>query len=95
MAPSNTTKPKPTARDLVFGGIVQLITLPYHRFFNYNTLRPALEIEKYAGQGIDRDSHGRAKLHSLLSGWRGRKRDELGFVSVTVGCFVEECDSIS
>ena len=32
---------------IVFGGLVQLIsTPPYHRFFIYNTLRPAQEVAK-------------------------------------------------
>ncbi|KAF2176807.1 hypothetical protein K469DRAFT_755439 [Zopfia rhizophila CBS 207.26] len=71
-----------TVLDLVFRGLVQLITLPYHRFFTYNTLKPAAEILEHAARGIECNSPDREKLHSLLSGWRTRKKDELIFVSV-------------
>ena len=70
--------------NLVFGGLVQLITLPYHRFFVFNTLKPAQEIELHAADGIQRNSANRVLLHSLLTGWRARKKDELAFVSIAV-----------
>ncbi len=73
-----------TLTYLVLWGLIQLVTLPYHRFFTYNTLKPALEIQEYALRGLERDSLDRKKLHSLLCGWRTRKKDELAFVSVGV-----------
>ncbi|KAF2464796.1 uncharacterized protein BDR25DRAFT_319053 [Lindgomyces ingoldianus] len=75
--------------DLLLWGLIQLVTLPYHRFFTYNTLKPALEIQEYATRGVERNSLDRKKLHSLLCGWRTRKRDELAFVSgVTITAIV-------
>ena len=73
-----------TISNLVFQGIVQLVTLPYHRFFTNNTLRPILELEKHAKNGLDPTSVEWAKLISLVTGWQARKKDELGFVSLTV-----------
>ncbi len=70
--------------NLIFRGIVQLITLPYHRFFTFNTLTPILELEAHAKRGLERGSPDREKLHSILVGWQARKKDELGFVSLAV-----------
>lgn len=70
--------------NLVFGSVVLLITLPYHRFFLNNTLQPVLQMQDLALRGILRHSHDREKLHAMLTGWRSRKKDELGFVSIAV-----------
>ena len=80
--------PKYTPSDLLFGGLVQLITLPYHRFFTYNTLRPAQEIQRHAARGgIQRASSEREALHAVLVGWRSRKKDELNFAALAVGFY--------
>ncbi|KAK3940916.1 hypothetical protein QBC46DRAFT_312694 [Diplogelasinospora grovesii] len=75
-----------TVSDILFGGLVQLVTLPYHRFFTYNTLRPAQEIERLArtGGSITQrdDTPGREALYTVLVGWRARKKDELSFVAL-------------
>ncbi|KAK3376798.1 hypothetical protein B0T24DRAFT_229707 [Lasiosphaeria ovina] len=68
--------------ELLFGGLVQLITLPYHRFFTYNTLRPIQEVLRHASTGVQPDSPDRRELHAVLVGWRTRKKDELSFVAV-------------
>jgi hypothetical protein len=73
---------KKTLLELLWWAIIQLITLPYHRFFTYNTLNPILEIQTYAESGVENNSPDRARLHALLRGWRNRKKDELTFVSV-------------
>ncbi|KAK3690092.1 hypothetical protein B0T22DRAFT_462978 [Podospora appendiculata] len=73
---------KYTAQDIVFGGFVQLITLPYHRFFTYNTLRPAQEVQKHATLGVESGSSDRIELYAVIVGWRVRKKDELGFVAL-------------
>lgn len=70
--------------DVLFGGCILLVTLPYHRFFRFNTLQPLLEIRGHAARGIKRHADERKKLHSLLLGWRIRKKDELSFVSIAV-----------
>ncbi|KAK3321927.1 hypothetical protein B0H66DRAFT_183417 [Apodospora peruviana] len=71
-----------TLSDIVFGGLVQLLTLPYHRFFTYNTLRPAQEVAKHADSGLERDAPDRAELYGVLVGWRERKKDELNFAAL-------------
>ncbi|KAH7165192.1 hypothetical protein EDB81DRAFT_852139 [Dactylonectria macrodidyma] len=71
-----------TPADYLVGGLVLLITLPYHRFFLFNTLQPALKIDEFAARDITRHTIEREKLHALLLGWRVRKKDELGFVSI-------------
>lgn len=76
--------PATTLTNLLFEGIVQLITLPYHRFFLNNTLRPTKEILNFADGGVARHGPDRKKLHALLFGWRNRKVNELTFVSVAV-----------
>lgn len=70
--------------DILFSSLVTLLTLPYHRFFTYNTLRPAQEIQKHAQQGgvDDRFSPERQHLYSILVAWRSRKRDEINFAVV-------------
>ena len=73
--------------NFLCGSVVLLITLPYHRFFLYNTLQPILKIQELVPRGISQHSHDREKLHSLLVGWRIRKKDELGFVSIAVRMF--------
>jgi len=74
-----------TPSDIIFGGLVQLLTLPYHRFFTYNTLRPAQEIQRHAARGgVQRTSPDREALHSVLVGWRSRKKDELNFAALAV-----------
>ena len=76
---------KYTVSDIVFGGLVQLITLPYHRFFTYNTLRPAQEVAKHAQFGVARNGPDRKELYAVVAGWRSRKKDELQFVALAVG----------
>lgn len=80
MAPS----PRHSIKDLIFLGLVQLITLPYHRFFNYNTLKPAQEILRYADNGVQQYSTDRVRLYRVLVEWRSRKQHELKFVAVAV-----------
>ena len=80
MAPSPTY----SVKDLILFGLVQLITLPYHRFFNYNTLKPAREIQQHAANGVQRHSTDRVKLYRVLVDWRSRKQHELNFVAVAV-----------
>lgn len=75
---------KKTVLELLWWAIIQLITLPYHRFFTYNTLNPVLEIQTYAASGVGNDLPDQRRLHALLRGWRSRKKDELAFVSVGV-----------
>ncbi|KAK3366533.1 hypothetical protein B0H63DRAFT_92239 [Podospora didyma] len=70
--------------ELLFGGVLQLITLPYHRFFTYNTLRPVQDMVRHAARGVDPTSPDRQSLHAILVSWRSRKNDELGFVAVAV-----------
>lgn len=73
-----------TLGNVVFGSVVLLITLPYHRFFLNNTLQPIFKMQDLAVRGVFRHTHDREKLHSMLSSWRSRKKDELGFVSIAV-----------
>ena len=75
---------KKTLLEFVWWAIIQLITLPYHRFFTYNTLNPILEIQTYAESEVENNLPDRGRLHALLRGWRNRKKDELAFVSVGV-----------
>jgi hypothetical protein len=71
-------------KDLILLGLVQLITLPYHRFFNNNTLKPAREIQQYAANGVQQYSTDRVRLYTVLVEWRDQKQDELKFVAVAV-----------
>ncbi|KAK3384943.1 hypothetical protein B0H63DRAFT_522291 [Podospora didyma] len=74
--------PRYNISELLFGGVVQLITLPYRRFFTYNTLRPVQDMVSHAARGVDPTSPDRQSLHAVLVSWRSRKKDELGFVAV-------------
>lgn len=80
MAPSPTY----SVKDLIFFGLIQLLTLPYHRFFNNNTLKPARDIQQHAANGVQQHSTDRVRLYRVLVEWRARKQHELNFVAVAV-----------
>lgn len=69
---------------------MNLITLPYYRFFRQNTLLPIFAIAKAA-----RLQKNNVELATMLSSWRDRKLHELYFVQVAgtllsaavIGCF--------
>ena len=67
-------------------GLVRLITLPYHRFFNNNTLKLAREIrvQQYAENEVQQYSTDRVRLYRVLVDWRSRKKHELKFLAVAV-----------
>ncbi|MCJ1270604.1 hypothetical protein MMC22_010501 [Lobaria immixta] len=57
--------------------VVFLGTVPYYRFFQFNTLGPILRIAKYSSRrGQSR------KVSQLLARWRTRKLAELQFISI-------------
>ena len=59
--------------------VVFLGTVPYYRFFQFNTLGPILRIAKYSSQrGQSR------KVYQLLVRWRTRKLAELQLISIAV-----------
>lgn len=58
---------------------MNLITLPYYRFFRQNTLLPIFAIAKAA-----RLQKNNVELATMLSSWRDRKLHELYFVQVAV-----------
>ncbi|KAM7218863.1 hypothetical protein V8F06_005743, partial [Rhypophila decipiens] len=68
----------------LFSSLVFLLTLPYHRFFTYNTLLPAREIAKHASSGgVDNPSSpDREHLYAIILSWRARKKDELSFAAL-------------
>ncbi|KAF3904570.1 hypothetical protein ABW21_db0202627 [Orbilia brochopaga] len=66
----------------IFKLIVLLVTLPYHRFFLYNTLKPTEIIERFAPHGTEDGSPQREKIYDLLKNWRERKKGELEFISI-------------
>lgn len=59
--------------------IMNLITLPYYRFFRQNTLLPILAIANAA-----KPPKSDARLAMMLSSWRDRKLHELYFIQVAV-----------
>ncbi|KAI0379890.1 hypothetical protein F5Y04DRAFT_289722 [Hypomontagnella monticulosa] len=69
---------------------MNIVTLPYYRFFRQNTLLPILAIAKSA-----RLRKNDTQLVAMLSSWRDRKLHELYFVQVAgtllsaavIGCF--------
>lgn len=58
---------------------MNLVTLPYYRFFRQNTLLPILAIANSA-----RLRKNDIELAAMLSSWRDRKLHELYFVQVAV-----------
>ncbi|KAM7192476.1 hypothetical protein V8F33_008351, partial [Rhypophila sp. PSN 637] len=68
----------------LFSSLVFLLTLPYHRFFTYNTLLPAREIAKHASSGgaDNPSSPDREHLYAIILSWRARKKDELSFAAL-------------
>ncbi|KAF3909569.1 hypothetical protein AA313_de0205487 [Arthrobotrys entomopaga] len=73
---------KKPLQSQLFRLLVLLVTLPYHRFFLYNNLRPVEIIEKFAPYGTENGSPDREKICGLLKNWRARKKGELDFISI-------------
>ncbi|KAM7192144.1 hypothetical protein V8F20_008979 [Naviculisporaceae sp. PSN 640] len=69
--------------DILFYALINLLTLPYHRFFTYNTLRPAQLLQSHANLAELSSTYSSAPsrhlLHCTLVAWRSRKKDELNF----------------
>ncbi|EWC47881.1 hypothetical protein DRE_02763 [Drechslerella stenobrocha 248] len=82
LSSSPASKLKKPVTSQAFRLIVLLVTLPYHRFFLYNTLRPSEIIENYAPHGTEDGSPQREKIHGLLRNWRARKKAELEFITI-------------
>ncbi|KAJ6258791.1 hypothetical protein Dda_6845 [Drechslerella dactyloides] len=82
--PPPRVKVKKPITSQVFRLLVLLVTLPYHRFFLYNTLRPTEIIERFAPHGTEDGSPQREKICDLLKNWRARKKGELEFISIAV-----------
>ncbi|OCL12312.1 hypothetical protein AOQ84DRAFT_263196, partial [Glonium stellatum] len=57
--------------------LVGLITLPYYRFFNFNTLRPIEDIARHTSE-----QNSLPIVLALLDRWRTRKRNELDFITI-------------
>ncbi|KAN0120313.1 hypothetical protein V8E51_002521 [Hyaloscypha variabilis] len=68
-----------TVSQSVAGLLVKLITLPYYRFFNFNTLKPIQHIGQLT---VQRESH--TVILASLTRWRERKVEELQFISIAV-----------
>ncbi|KAE9380913.1 hypothetical protein N431DRAFT_459827 [Stipitochalara longipes BDJ] len=66
-----------TVTQGIAGLLVKLITLPYYRFFNFNTLQP---IQHIGQQTIQRESL--TVILASLTRWRERKAEELQFISI-------------
>lgn len=58
---------------------IHLVTLPYYRFFQFNTLKPIHRLVACASN--PRQSN---KLIHLIAHWRTRKLAELQFISIAV-----------
>jgi hypothetical protein len=58
---------------------VWLVTLPYYRFYHFNTMDPIMRLSKYTAEPDRFDS-----ILLLLSRWRTRKTAELHFISIAV-----------
>ncbi|KAI8944661.1 hypothetical protein F4801DRAFT_594789 [Xylaria longipes] len=69
---------------------MNIITSPYYRFFNQNTLVPIKSVEKLISMGRSKE-----EVHHILANWQDRKLFELQFVQVAgtllsgaaIGCF--------
>ncbi|KAF3913295.1 hypothetical protein ABW20_dc0100999 [Dactylellina cionopaga] len=80
--PAPLFTPKKPITSQILRVVVLIISLPYHRFFLYNTLRPTEVVEKFAPYGTENGSPYREKVCNLLKNWRARKKAELEFVSL-------------
>ena len=60
--------------------LIHLVTLPYYRFFQFNTIKPIYRLAACAS------NPGQTKrLLRLIVHWRTRKLAELQFISIAVG----------
>lgn len=63
--------------------LMWILTLPYYRYFQVNTLSPLQRMSKAASLPDERES-----LSRLLTRWRVRKLEELRFITIAVRpCF--------
>ncbi|KAI1753775.1 hypothetical protein F4782DRAFT_68040 [Xylaria castorea] len=90
MATYKISKNFNTTTDTLGYVLMNIITLPYYRFFNQNTLLPIRSVEKLIRMG-----RGKEEVHRTLTNWQDRKLFELQFVQVAgtllsgavIGCF--------
>lgn len=69
---------------------MNIITLPYYRFFRQNTLLPIRSVQKLIRMGRSEDD-----INGILTSWQDRKLYELQYVQVAgtllsgavIGCF--------
>jgi len=58
---------------------IHLVTLPYYRFFQFNTTKPIFRLAACASNPSQS-----SKLIHLIAHWRTRKLAELQFISIAV-----------
>ncbi|KAI1119801.1 hypothetical protein F5Y10DRAFT_290944 [Nemania abortiva] len=91
MAANKISKSFNTTTDTLGTVLINLITLPYYRFFNQNTLLPIKSVQKI----IQMDESKEEEVLRILTSWQDRKLFELQFVQVAgtllsgavIGCF--------
>ncbi|KAK6362383.1 hypothetical protein TWF730_006073 [Orbilia blumenaviensis] len=66
----------------ILQGVVLFLTLPHHRFFIYNTLKPVQLIENHLLRQEEDSAQNRRRVSMLIANWRQRKKGELEFVSL-------------
>ncbi|KAI1159333.1 hypothetical protein F5B18DRAFT_655767 [Nemania serpens] len=90
MATHRVSKSFYTATNTLGIALMNIITLPYYRFFRQNTLLPIRSVQKLIRMGRSEDD-----INGILTSWQDRKLYELQYVQVAgtllsgavIGCF--------